>query len=68
MKGNFTSAYNELVSLKILYNSNEGKIDLSSLVSSIDNNSKHNPFILPEVIRTHDQGKDLEISQATKRG
>ena len=68
-EGNFTSAYNEIVSLKLLYNSNEGEIDLtSSLVSSIDNNSKHNPFILPEVIRTHDKGENLEISQKTKRG
>ena len=47
-EGNFTSAYNEIVSLKLLYKSNEGEIDLTSLVSSIDNNSKHNPFILPD--------------------
>ena len=55
--GNFTSAYNEIVSVELLYHSHEGKIDLASLVSSIDNNSKHNPFILPEVIRTHDKKK-----------
>ena len=65
-EGNFTSAHNELVSLKILYNSNEGKIDLSSLVSSIDNNSKHNPFILPEVIRTHDKKKIMRFLRELK--
>ena len=65
-EGNFTSAYNEIVSLKLLYNSNEGDIDLTSLVSSIDNNSKHNPFILPEVIRTHDKGKILKLVRQLK--
>ena len=65
-EGNFTSAYNELVGLKLLYNSNDGKIDLTSLVSSIGNNAKHNPFILPEVIRTHDKGKILELVRQLK--
>ena len=65
-EGNFTSAHNELVSLKILYKSIEGKIDLSSLVSSIDNNSKHNPFILPEVIRTHDKKKIMRFLRELK--
>ena len=65
-EGNFTSAYNEIISLKLLHKSNEGDIDLTSLVSSIDNNSKHNPFILPEVIRTHDKGKILKLVRQLK--
>ncbi|RZP22557.1 MAG: hypothetical protein EVA26_03560 [Burkholderiaceae bacterium] len=65
-EGNFTSAYNEIVSLKLLYNSHEGKIDLTSLVSSIDNNSKHNPFILPGIIRTHNKEKILRFIRALK--
>ena len=65
-EGNFTSAYNEIVSLKLLYDSHEGKIDLTSMVSSIDNNSKHNPFNLPGVMRTHDKGKILRFLKELK--
>ena len=65
-EGNFTSAYNEIVSLKLLYNSNEGEIDLTSLVSAIDNNSKHNPFTLPEVIRTKNKEKILRLVRELK--
>jgi DNA polymerase-3 subunit delta len=65
-EGNFTSAHNELVSLKLFYKSNEGKIDLSSLVSSISNNSKHNPFILPEVIKTNDKKKIIRFLKELK--
>ena len=45
---------------------NEGKIDLTSVVSSIDNNSKHNPFILPSIIRTHNKEKILRFIRALK--
>ena len=65
-EGNFTSAYNEIVSLKVLYNSNKGEIDLTSLVSAIDNNSKHNPFILPDIIKTHDKEKILRFLRELK--
>ena len=65
-EGNFTSAYNEIASLRLFQNSNEGEIDLTSLVSSIDNNSKHNPFILPEVIRTQHKGKILQLVRQLK--
>ena len=65
-EGNFTSAYNEIVSLKLLYNSNKGEIDLTSLVSAIDNNSKHNPFILPDIIKTHDKEKILRFLRELK--
>ena len=65
-EGNFTSAYNEIVSLRLLYNSNKGEIDLPSLVSRIDNNSKHNPFILPDIIKTHDKEKILRFLRALK--
>ena len=65
-EGNFTSAYNEIVSLKLLYNSHEGRIDLTYLASSIDNKSKHNPFILPEVIRTKNKGKILQLVRELK--
>ena len=65
-EGNFTSAYNEIVSLKLLYNSNKGEIDLTSLVSAIDNNSKHNPFILPDIIKTHDKEKILRVLRELK--
>ena len=66
-EGNFTSAYNEIVSLKLLYNSHEGKIDLTSLVSSIDNNSKHNPFILPDVIRAKNKRKIVQFIRELKK-
>ena len=65
-EGNFTSAYNEIVSLKLLYKSHEGKIDLISLVSSISNKSKHNPFILPDIIRTRDKGKISQVARELK--
>ncbi len=65
-EGNFTSAYNEIVSLKLLYNSNKGEIDLKSLVSAIDNNSKHNPFILPDIVKTHDKEKILRFLRELK--
>ena len=67
-EGNFTSAYNEIVSLKLLYNSHEGKIELTSLLSSIDNNSKHNPFILPNIIRTKTKGEIVQFIRELKRG
>ncbi|MDA9690212.1 DNA polymerase III subunit delta [Betaproteobacteria bacterium] len=66
-EGNFTSAHNEIVSLKLLYNSNEGEIDLTSLVSAIDNNSKHNPFILPDIIKTYDKKKILQFLRELKK-
>ena len=65
-EGNFTSAYNEIVSLKLLYNSNKGEIDLTSLVSAIDNSSKHNPFILPDIIKTQDKEKILRFLRKLK--
>jgi len=67
-EGNFTSAYNEIVSLKLLYNSNKGDIDLTSLVSAINNNSKHNPFILPDIIKSHDKEKILRFLRELKEG
>ena len=60
-EGNFTSAYNEIVSLKLLYNSNEGKIDLASLISSFDNKSKHNPFMLPDLIIARDKRRIIRL-------
>ena len=66
-EGNFTSAYNEIVSLKLLYNSNKGEVDLTSLVSTIDNNSKHNPFLLPDIIKTQDKEKILRFLRELKQ-
>ena len=66
-EGNFTSAYNEIISLELLYNSHDGKIDLTSLISSIDNNSKHNPFILPDVIRTKNKGEIVQFIRELKK-
>ena len=66
-EGNFTSAYNEITGLELVYNSHEGKIDLASLVSSIDNNSKHNPFILPDVIRTKNKGEIVQFIRELKK-
>ena len=65
-EGNFTSAYNEIVTLKLLYKSNKDKINLTSLVSTIDNNSKHNPFILPDIIKTRDKEKILRFLKKLK--
>ncbi len=66
-EGNFTSAYNEIVSLELLYSSHRGKLDLNSVVSSIDSNSKHNPFTLPDLIRTKNKRKIIQFIRELKK-
>ena len=65
-EGNFSSAHNELCSLKLIYEAYGGTVNISSLVSMIDNKSRHNPFRLPEFMEMRDKRKILRVINELK--
>ena len=55
------------MSLKLIYDAYNGEIDFSSLVSTMVNKSRYNPFKLPELIRTQDNKKVIRVINELKQ-